>query len=182
MWRYGHDWRLADPILVVDSEAQVGFARRDARDTDDADIRRLPELSRSTSIPRKLDALGVLSSGDLALVEVKDATGNIEHAVIQVAVHLARFSRLMAGGRLRGAVQEMIDQKIATDVIPRGCVRLRERPRIVPCVAAPDTSPDWPADWLKVIDNCSPNLVARLSGLRLIRLRDDGCIRDVRVR
>ena len=168
--------------MAVDSEAQVGFARRDVRDTADAEIRRLLELSRSMSIPRKLDALGVLSTGDMALVEVKDATGDIERAVIQVAVHLARFATLMAEGRLRETVQQMIDQKVATGVIPRGCVRLRERPRIVPCIAAPDTSPDWPASWIKIIDNCSLNLVARLSGLRLIRLRDDGCIRDVRTR
>ena len=182
MWRYGHDWQPTDPILVVDSEAQVGFARRNVRDTVDSEIRRLLDLSRSTSIPRKLDALGVLSAGDLALVEVKGATGNVERAVIQVAVHLARFARLMAGGCLRETVQEIIDQKVATGVIPRGCVRLRKRPRVVPCVAAPDTSPDWPANWIKVIDACSPSLVARLSGLRLIRLRDDGCIRDVRTR
>lgn len=182
MWRHGHDWQPTDPVLVVDSEAQVGFARRDVRDTADTEIRRLLELSRSTTIPRKLDALGVLSTGDLALVEVKDATGDIERAVIQVAVHLVRFARLMAVGRLREKVQKMIDQKVATGVIPRGCVRLGERSRIVPCVAAPDTSSDWPANWIKIIDNCSPNLVARLSGLRLIRLRDDGCIRDVRTR
>ena len=72
LWRYGHSWRADDPLVLLDSEAQIGFSSRLRRGTADAAIRRRLQLRDSESIPRKLDALGVLPTGNLAVVEVKD--------------------------------------------------------------------------------------------------------------
>ena len=177
--RYGHGWRTGDPLVVIDSEAQIGFSSRVRCAADDAEIRRRLQLRDSESVPRKLDALGVLPTGDLAVVEVKDAGGSIVRALTQAAVHAVRFSDLLAGGALRGSVQSMIEQKAATGVIPPECPRLREVPRIVPCIAAPDTSTDWPANWREAVDDCSAELAAAVPKLLFMRLNTDGRILKV---
>ncbi|MYA60692.1 MAG: hypothetical protein F4X40_09115 [Chloroflexi bacterium] len=182
MRRYGHFWRLGDPLVLIDSEAQIGYGGLGRRDADDAEIRKQFRLGDLETMPRKLDALGVLPTGDLALVEVKDVKGSIDRAIVQAAVHLVRFSRLMAHGALRGTLQAMIDQKTAAGVIPRGCPRLGATPRIVPCIAAPVVPAGWPANWNQAIGKCSPELRRLLSDLWLIRLDSDGRILDVRSR
>ena len=65
MRRYGHGWIAGDPLVLIDSEAQIGYKSRDRRDADDAEIRERLQLSLSETIPRKLDAIGVLPGGDL---------------------------------------------------------------------------------------------------------------------
>ena len=112
-------------------------------------------------------------------MEVKDARGNIMRALIQAAVHAVRFSDLLDGDALRGSVQAMIEQKAATEVIPPKCTRLRETPRVVPCIAAPDTSTDWPASWREAIDDCSTELATAVPELLLMRLNVDGRILKV---
>ena len=180
--RHGHCWRSDDPLVVVDSEVQIGFASRDLQRADNTEIRRRLSLSRSGSLPTKLDALGVLPTGDLALVEVKGAAGNIRRALVQVAVHTVRFSRLMADCCLRDTIQTMLDQKIAAGMLPYDCPHLGGAPRIVPCIAAPDTSPDWPVRWNEAIDECREELTVFPPNLLLLRLCSDGHIRDVRTR
>ena len=182
MRNYGHFWRPGDPLVLFDSEAQIGYGDRVRRDADDADIRKQLQLGDLETIPRKLDALGVLSTGDLALVEVKDAGGSIDRAVVQAAAHLVRFARLMSHGTLRDTIQAMIDQKTAAGVIPRGCPRLGGTLRIVPCIAAPAVPSGWPANWKQAIGKCSRELRRLLSDLLLIRLDCDGQILDVRRR
>ena len=91
----------------------------------------------------------------MALVEVKDAGGSIDRAIIQAAGHMVRFSRLLALGSLRDTIQAMINQKTAAGVIPRGCPRLDDVPQIVPCIAAPVASSCWPAPWRQAIDNAA---------------------------
>ena len=182
MRRYGHCWRLGDPLVLIDSEAQIGYDGRGRRDAEDAEIRKQLRLGDLATIPRKLDALGVLPTGDLALVEVKDAKGSIDRAIVQAAAHLVRFSRLMAHGTLRGTIQAMIDQKTKAGVIPSGCPRLGAAPRIVPCIAAPVAPAGWPANWNQAIGKCSLELRRLLSDLRLIRLDSGGRILDVRSR
>ena len=98
-------------------------------------------------MPWKLDALGVLPSGDLSLVEVKGVDGSIDRAIVQIAAPHVRYSRLMAQSPLRDALQRMIDQKIATGLMPRDCPALAVAPRIVPYIAAPDRSDVWAARW-----------------------------------
>ena len=179
---HGHCWRSDDPLVVVDSEVQIGFDSRALQCADDTAIRCSLNLPRSESLPKKLDVLGVLPTGDLALVEVKSATGNIRRALVQVAVHTVRFSRLMTDSCLRDTVQTMLDQKIAAGMLPYDCPQVGEAPRIVPCIAAPDTSPDWPARWNEAVDECRKELTAFPPNLLLIRLHPCGHIRDVRTR
>ena len=179
MRRYGHGWSTGDPLVVIDSEAQIVYSSRDRRDADDAEIREQLQLSLSETIPRKLDSLGVLPGGDLALVEVKNAGGSIDRAIIQAAGHLVRYSRLLAFSNLRDTIQAMIDQKTAAGVIPRGCPRLNDVPRIVPCFAAPVASSCWAANWRQAIDNCIREMRAILRDAMFIRLDDAGGILDV---
>ncbi len=181
MWRYGHDWCSGDPLVAVDSEVRIGFRHRGEEHAVNATLRQRLGL-RSGSLPNKLDALGVLPTGDLVLVEVKDAMGSIERAVVQIAVHMARFSRLMSGGPRLDKVQAMLDQKRDVGVIPWECPRLGEAPRIVPWIAAPDDSDDWPMGWTEAIYSCDENLSPFLSNLRLVRLSTCGSILDEAIR
>ena len=182
MRRYGHGCSTGDPLVVIDSEAQIGYSSRDRRDADDAEIREQLQLSRSEAIPRKLDALGVLPGGELALVEVKDTRGSIDRAIIQAAAHLVRYSHLLALGNVRDTIQAMIDQKAAAGLIPRGCPRLEDTPRIVPCIAAPVDLSGWPSNWRRAIENCSREMRALLWDALFIRLDEAGRILDVQSR
>ena len=182
MRRYGHCWRLGDPLVLIDSEAQIGYDGRGRRAAADAEIRQQLRLGDLATIPRKLDALGVLPTGDLALMEVKDAKGSIERAIVQAAAHLVRFSHLMARGILRDSIQTMTDQKITAGVVPRGCPRLGAAPRVVPCIAAPVAPAGWPESWNQAIGKCDLEPRRLLSRLRLIRLDSGGRILDVRSR
>lgn len=185
MRRYGHDWRSGDPLLLFDSEARVGFSAQgritgsERRRADDPQTRKQLLLDASVPMPTKLDALGILPSGDLALVEVKDAEGDIDRAIVQAAVHVVRYSRLMLDGQLRQTLQTMIDQKAATGVIPRACPRPAQAPRIVPCVAAPDDSGDWPASWRRAFGKCGGKLRTVLANLLFIRIDADGRILEL---
>ena len=179
MRRYGHDWRSDEPLVAIDSEARIGFCARGRREALDADIRTQLRLADAEPTPTKLDALGILPSGDIALIEIKDAGGSIHRAIVQAAVHLLRHRRLLDETRLPDALRAMIDQKTATNVIPPGCTRPAEKPRIVPCVAAPDTSPDWPARWRRAFNDCGPELRAILGDLVFIRLDRHGRILEL---
>ena len=161
--RYGHGWRPGDPLVAVDSEVRIGFANRAEQENVDAVLRNRLSLPPSEALPRKLDTLGVLRTGDIVLVEVKDATGSIERAAVQLAAHMMRFSDLMANSLLRNAVQELLNQKRAVGVIHPGGPQLRATVRLVPWLAAPDESADWPASWRKAIHRCGKKLGAVLN-------------------
>lgn len=180
MRRYGHGWLTGDPLVAIDSEAQIGYRNRSRRDADDAETREQLQLGHPETIPRKLDALGVLATGDLVLVEVKDAGGSIHRAIVQAAAHLVRYRRLLALSNLRDTIQAMIDQKTAAGLIPCGCPRLNDRLRVVPCIAAPVDLSGWPTNWRQAIGNCSPEIGALLRDVVLIRLDPAGSILDVR--
>lgn len=174
--RYGHGWRSGDPLVVVDSEVQIGFFNNALRKTANDELRQLLGLSASESLPQKLDSLGVLSSGDLALVEIKDESDGIERAAVQVAAHMARYSKLTMDERLNDTVQGLLEQKRTAGVIPKECQSLVTTRRIVPWIAAPDNSPEWPANWIRAIHRCSGNLAPLLTDLKLIRLSSCGAI------
>lgn len=53
-----------------------------------------PRLDHGEPMPTKLDALGALSSGGVALVEIKDADGSIDRALAQAATHFLWYPRL----------------------------------------------------------------------------------------
>ncbi len=180
--RYGHSWRAGDPMVVIDSEARIGFGSTERRTADDAAIRWRLRLPESESIPRKLDALGVLSTGDLALLEIKGVRGSIKRAAVQSAVHTIRFSRLMADGNLRNVIQTMLEQKTAMGLIPPGTPGLGETPQVVPCIAAPHPSCNWAARWGAAVDACSAELAGVLPKLLLVRLHRDGRILEVQHR
>ena len=176
MRRYGHRWRPADPLVAIDSEARIGYDGRTRRDTDNAETRAELRLDDAEPIPTKLDTVAVLSSGDVALVEVKGAGGSIERALVQAAAHLVRYSRLMSRSPLSDAIRRMIDQKTATGVIPPGCPRPPQNLRIVPCIAAPGAPNDWPTPWDRAFDQSGPELRAALADLLFIRLDANGSI------
>ena len=180
MRRYGHGWRKGDRILLVDSELQIGFDNTSEKEAVNAEVRRRLGLSRSRPLPTKLDALGVLPTGDIALVEVKKAGGDIRQALLQAAVHMVRFSCLLAEGSLGTAICKLLEQKQTTGVLPNGTSALREAHRLVPWIAAPDQSADWPSGWLRAVENCDSNLDSFLSGLTLVRLSPRGRILDAR--
>lgn len=174
--RYGHGWQSADPILLLDSEAQIGFSNVCERTTSNAELRRQFGLSRSASLPTKLDAIGVLPSGDLALIEVKDEGGDIKDAVRQIAVHMARFSRLRTEATLEEALRVMLKQKRATGVLPKGSAAIREGPRLVPWIAAPNEAPDWPSAWERAVSSQGAKFKPFLAELTLVRLDHRGHI------
>ena len=122
----------------------------------------------------------MLPTGDVALVEVKKARGDISRALLQAAVHMVRFSCLLAKGSLGTAICKLLEQKQTTGVLPNGTPALREAFRLVPWIAAPDQSADWPSGWLRAVENCDSNLDSFLSGLTLVRLSPCGRILDAR--
>ena len=177
MRRYGHEWQAGDPFVVADSEVRVGYTTSLEREA--ARERLSKELGLGKSMPTKLDALGVLPTGDLALVEVKGSDETIGEAGIQVATHVAVLSHLRAKGVLRDAVQALLDQKSAVGLILGECPTVREHPDIVPWIAAPDTESDWEQRWRDAF-RCVDDRVRRyLHGLRLARLSPAGHIVEV---
>ena len=174
--RYGHGWQSGDPILLLDSEAQIGFSNACERAVSKAELQEQLGLSRSASLPTKLDAIGVVPGGDLALIEVKDEGGNIKHAVGQIVVHMARFSRLLAEGSLEEALRAMLEQKRATDVLPKGSATIRQGPRLIPWIAAPDQASDWPSAWERAVSSHGANFKPYLPELTLVRLDHRGHI------
>ena len=146
MRRYGQEWQEGDPFVMIDAEIRVGYADSSERKAVRERIRQ--ELGLGESVPTKLDALGVLPTGDIALIEVKPNNSEkyIQEAAMQAATHVAIFSRLRLEGTLRDSIQALQDQKRAVGLIPGEAPTVRERPEIVPWIAAADdTGLDWEA-------------------------------------
>ena len=177
MRRYGHEWQVGDPFVIADSEVRVGYTSSLEREA--ARQRLCQELGLGKSVPTKLDALGVLPTGDLALVEVKGSDETIGAAAIQVATHVAVLSHLRAEGVLRDAVQTLLDQKRAVGLIPGERPTVREHPDIVPWIAAPDTESDWEQRWRGAVCCVDDRVKRYLHGLRLARLSPTGHIVEV---
>ena len=176
MRRYGHGWQRGDPILVLDSEAQIGFSNRCERAKYKAELLKQFRFSHPASVPTKLDAMGVLPGGDLALIEVKEEDGDINDAARQIAVHMARFSSLFAEDSFKEALRTVLEQKRATDVLPKGSPIIGQAPRLIPWIAAPDEAPDWPSAWEKAVSSHGANFAPYLQELTLVRLDTSGQI------
>ncbi len=159
MRRYG---LLATPqqtVLAVDSEAVIGFAEDNSYDTGTAhktaytkDLKRDLFPQMSVTLPRKLDAVGVLPDGDVALIEVKGVAGDLLWAAHQAAAHVHRF-RALAKQPENDVVETLnglIEQKTSVGLIPNTVeLRVRSQPRFVPIIAAPDDRPSWSKHWLR---------------------------------
>ena len=159
MRSYGLFHSVADPLIAVDSEIEIGFRKdkngpykngTEHKKKDKLDLKRaIPSLKRNH---KKLDTLAVLPDGDVALVEVKDEGGDILCALQQAAVHMHRFQALMRtpGFSLHTIVEGIIDQKVRVGLLPPHAIGvLSETPGLIPVVAAPD-KPDrgWVNKWL----------------------------------
>ena len=180
MRRYGHAFTPGDPLLALDAEARIGFDSRDAqRTTDDALTSQLG-LDKAEALPKKLDTIGVSPEGDLLLVEVKDAHGDISRAVTQAAAHVARFTRLLQGG-LATRVQRMLEQKRRVGLIPIGSPEVSRTPRVIPWVAAPDEHPDWAERWTRDTMDLRGRLSPLLPDLRWVRLTEHGDVLEVKI-
>lgn len=186
MRRYALDHRAGDPFLAGDSEVRLGFrasaehatgtARRTAHEQQ---LREVLQLPTGADLPRKLDAIGVLPGGEIALVEVKDEHGDIGRAAWQAVAHVHTFTALMAQPDydLLAVLNGMIDQKATCGLLPAGTTVRAMKRDLVPVVAAPDSRPDWRTVWM---DQAGPVLDRRagLAGCRFWRLSPDGVIKD----
>lgn len=178
MRRYGRRWLPGDPLLALDAEARVGFDSRDAQRRDDEALTRQLSLRDGEALPKKLDAVGVSPEGDLVLVEVKGAKGDISRAVTQAAAHVARFTRLLEGG-LATRAQRMLQQKRRVGLVPPHCPNVAPTPRVIPWVAAPDDDPDWAARWTHDTQALRIRLAPLLMNLRWVRLTEHGDVLEV---
>ena len=172
MRRYSLEWRAGDPFLMADSEIRVGYGSKLERDAAREKIRKALGLGKY--VPTKLDALGVLPTGDVVLVEVKGTKETIRKAAIQVAAHVTVMSRLRAEGTLPDAVNALLIQKRDAGLIPNGHPTVRTSPDIVPCIAAPDCRTDWEQRWRADLSSVDDRVSRHLHGLRLACLAQEG--------
>jgi len=162
MRRYGMFYRAGDPLLAVDSEVRIGF-RKDERyssggkhqEVHKRDLEKALGLSGQRG-HTKLDVLGILPSGELALIEVKDEGGDIREAARQLAAHLYTFGMLWRqdGDKLAEAVNSLAAQKIQCGLIPAaGSTPLATRKEMIAVIAAPDGRLNWKRIWeAQVVD------------------------------
>jgi len=154
--RYGLLYRDDDPLVAVDSEVRIGF-RKDDRFRTGSEHRdaHLRHLKRDLGVTAerghtKLDGLGILSSGELALVEVKDEHGDIGTAARQLAAHLYTFGVLLKqSGDAAEAINGLVAQKVRCGLIPttKPLPRLTHS-ELVAAIAAPEPpSSDWVQRW-----------------------------------
>ena len=152
MRRFGLFHRPNDPLIAVDSEVRIGFVSKLEQ--------KKHKKQKKTDIPGtgehiKLDTLGVLPTGALALIEVKDEVkgkgkgGDILCALEQVAVHVYRFNKLISPDYdIHSQVKGMIEQKVLVGLLPSSASGvLSDEPKLIPVIAAPDKRPDWAAHW-----------------------------------
>ena len=187
MRRYGLDHRAGDPLLAVDSEIQVGFRGEGASSGTALRNRFVAELSQAIDLPgranspRKHDTLGILSGGEIALIEVKDERGDIVRAVYQAAAFVYRLNALLAQPSydLSDVVTGMVAQKVGAGLIPPGTMAVVASPlRLVPIVAAPDARPDWANIWRSQSAKVRQQASNHLNGLRFWRLSPSGEVVD----
>lgn len=189
--RYGVFFREGDPLLAVDSEIQIGFDKDEVYRTGSAHREEHGRaLKAALSIGnkrdhKKLDVLGILSGGELALIEVKDQRGNIREAACQLAMHLYTFETLrrQTGYDLASVIHGTVAQKIDCGLLPREAAALRlrrpEHLEMVAVIAAPDNRADWIQKWEGQLGDVLKGLPTEKYSVRFWRLSpDDGSIAD----
>ena len=187
MRRYGLLHTDRDPVLLVDSEVRVGF-RQDSRHGTGTEHRAAHQrqMERDLGLPAgqnhtKLDALGILASGELALIEVKDANGDIGEAARQLAAHLYTFGTLLHQGEhsLVEAVDGLVSQKASCGLIPSSPLLPWLTPtQLVAVIAAPDVPGDWALRWRAAIGKTLAHVPRVLYRVELWRLHASGDIAE----
>lgn len=189
--RYGMFFREGHPLLAVDSEIQIGFDKDGVYRTGSAH-REAHERALKAALSignkrdhKKLDVLGILSGGELALIEVKDQRGNIREAACQLAMHLYTFETLrrQAGYDLAAVIHGMVEQKIDCGLLPSEAAAVRllrpEHLEMAAVIAAPDDRSDWVNKWKGQMGNVLKGLPTDRYSVRFWRLSpDDGSIAD----
>jgi hypothetical protein len=183
MRRYGLDHQRGDPFLALDSEVRIGFGSTRERGDFEAELLGRLGPGMRGGLPRKLDALGMLPGGDVALVEIKAEGGGLDRAAAQVAAHVFAFGMLAQQAQYDlGAVLSLLArQKAAVGLLPPGTTVANGAPGIVPVIAAPDAKGDWLERWedeLSPACNAHPEL---LRGLKLWRLSPEGEVLEERI-
>jgi hypothetical protein len=180
MRRYSLNHTTGDPILALDSEIRLAFASVAARNAHEMRAREILEVGLAP-MPRKLDVLGVLPTGDLSLVEVKKDQGDLAKAALQLAAHALLFAAVSQQPTLSAVLTAMIKEKILCGLLPPGAFsQVKENSKFVLTIAAPDRRGDWLSHWKRQLDPVlgrHPNL---LNELRLWRLSHDGRIEEER--
>jgi hypothetical protein len=174
MRRYSLQHENLDPVVAVDCEVRIGFGSKAEQEAYIGTARRDSGRSRPRSPLGKLDAIGVLRDGDVALIEVKKEEGSLVTAARQVENHVYNFTRLLAEGHdLPGMLDLMVAQKTSLGLASEGAPRASSTPCLVPIIAAPDNRADWAAHWSSRVQ---PVIDASqyLGGVRFWRLSDDG--------
>jgi hypothetical protein len=175
MRRYGLDWSGDDPLLAVDSEARIGFgSRAEASAFYDANRRSL-ELPDRERMPMKLDTVGLLDDGRVALVELKDEGGDLERALVQIAAQTLAFRQLTAQPDydLAEVLVGLATQKSEVGLIRRAAPQARAD-ELVPVVAAPGDGGDWVVEWRQALSRVTRPVADVLVELRLFRLSTAG--------
>lgn len=174
--------RSDDEPLVVDSEIQVGHAGGAGRTGTDVrettmELRRAehPLFAGSAPTPTKLDALAILQTGALAVIELKKDRGDLRQAAVQAAGHMFTLPRL--GEVLTAGVDRLVAQKAECRLFG-GRLPRRSATGLIPVIAAPDSDPDWAARWRRDTADIRSEAPQLLAGLRLWRLSNTGEIAE----
>jgi len=179
MRRYGHRNRAGDPFIGIDTEVVFEFPSPSTKEHFEQKLAQTVKLA-GTEMPRELDAIGFLASGEVALVEVQDRDKegrlDIAGAVGQIAAHVYRFRE---HARLRSAkpvemLSTMRAQKVAAGLMPKHVESVEGKPTFVPVVAAADTRDDWKDQWLSATETVRRENADLLTGLRFWRLSGEG--------
>jgi hypothetical protein len=179
MRRYGLKASPSDPCVVLDREVKIGSA--------DTAERSLIRLQLDAGLPKKfsgnyveLDAIAVLSSGGIGLVEIKDQgdQNSLRVAAEQAAAHVLRFSMLDGrdAGWRRNLVQ-LAQQKVDAKLLPR-MPELAAMAALVPIIAASDDRSDWADCWRTAIRLPLDHFGNALAGLQMWRLSRSGGIEE----
>ena len=181
--RYGPFSDSTSPLWAVDSESRIGYDSRPERRLREAALRSHIGLGQRESMPRKLDTLGILADGNAAVVELKDATGDLERAVTQAACRVARFRELREreGYDLRDVIMGQARQRARVGLLSDQFPAMPAAFQLVPIVAAPVASVAWVSEWLAETTGVRARLAGSLEGLRFWRLSSDGALLEEHV-
>lgn len=168
--RYGQGWQPGDPVMVLDTEATIGFRPGPAGSgTDEKKLMQAALSAQGIPWAKQLDALGLLPDGRLALIEVKAGPEGITAAAGQLACYLELFAAALAAGDLSvSALAAWLAQKQRAGLLPTGPTVSTAALTHVPVIAAPDRPDQWAARWTRALGRWS------LPGLQLWRQDGEG--------
>jgi len=175
--RYGLNYRAGEPLLVLDTEAQVGFrGGRNGSGTQEKDALKLELEKKGIGWHQKLDVLGLLPSGRVALVEIKGSPRDLVKAVEQVLCYQSLFLRVQASDGLSAReLGSWISQKRKAGLLPRTRTPIPETGPPVPVVALPDPEADgWADRWRATIAPLMEQHAGALAELQFLRLSPEG--------